>query len=42
MCVLGNWNAGTPPSANTIPEPGTLALLGLMTVGMLKRRRAVC
>ncbi len=38
--VLGNWNAGDPPleSAN-IPEPATLALLGLGGVACVIRRR---
>jgi len=39
--VLGNWNAGTPPGAGAaVPEPATLALLGLGGLAMLKRRRA--
>lgn len=39
--VLGNWNAGTPPSGgNTIPEPASLAMLGLGSLAMLRRRRA--
>jgi hypothetical protein len=37
--VLGNWNAGTPPSdASNIPEPGTLACLGLVAMTLLRRR----
>jgi matrixin len=36
--VLGNWNAGTPPTAGAaIPEPGTLALLGLALPALLRR-----
>jgi hypothetical protein len=38
--VLGNWNAGTPPAANAIPEPATLALLGLGGPALLRRRGA--
>ena len=38
--VLGNWNAGTPPSAGaTIPEPGTLVLLGAGGHMIMLRRR---
>jgi len=38
--VLGNWNAGTPPSSTaTIPEPGTLVCLGLMSLIPLRRRQ---
>jgi PEP-CTERM motif len=38
--VLGNWNAGTPPpGASAVPEPASLALLGLGGLAMLKRRR---
>ncbi|MEZ6190601.1 MAG: PEP-CTERM sorting domain-containing protein [Phycisphaerales bacterium] len=36
--VLGNWNAGTPPAGNTVPEPATLALLGLGGAALLRRR----
>lgn len=38
--VLGNWNAGTPPSeASNIPEPGTVVMLGVGGMGMVRRRR---
>ncbi len=37
--VLGNWNAGTPPPpAAVIPEPTTLALLGISGLAMLRRQ----
>ncbi len=36
--VLGNWNAGTPPTGSAnIPEPGTVALLYLGVVSMIRR-----
>ena len=35
--VLGNWNAGTPPGASAVPEPGTLAVLGLGVPVLLRR-----
>lgn len=37
--VLGNWNAGTPPAASAVPEPASLALLGLAGLAGLARRR---
>ena len=44
--VLGNWNAGTPPgvpgAGNAVPEPGTMGVLGLMGLGLLKRGRPAC
>jgi PEP-CTERM motif-containing protein len=36
--VLGNWNAGTPPAAGVVPEPTTLAVLGLGGLALLRRR----
>ncbi len=37
--VLGSWNAGTPPAPTVVPEPTTLALLGLGTVAAMRRRK---
>jgi hypothetical protein len=37
--VLGNWNAGAPlPPGGAVPEPATLAIMGLAAVAMLRRR----
>ena len=36
--VLNNWNAGTPPTASVVPEPATLALIGLGGLAMIRRR----
>jgi PEP-CTERM motif len=37
--VLGNWNAGTPPAASAVPEPASVALLGLGGTLILRRRK---
>ncbi len=40
--VLGNWNAGTPPPPGAVvPEPGTLAVLFVGGLGLLRRGRPV-
>ncbi len=36
--VLGNWNAGTPPAGATVPEPTTMAVLGMGGLLLLKRK----
>jgi MYXO-CTERM domain-containing protein len=40
--VLGNWNAGTPPTGGSpsIPEPASMVLLGLGGLTLLRRRSA--
>jgi len=41
--VLADWNMSAPPSTgNAIPEPGTLAMLGLGAMAALKRARRKC
>jgi hypothetical protein len=38
--VLGNWNAGSPPGNSAIiPEPTTLAMIGLGGMAILRRRK---
>ncbi len=37
--VLNNWNSGTPSSAGVIPEPASIALLGLGWGVLLRRSR---
>jgi hypothetical protein len=38
--VLGNWNAGTPPAGNAVPEPASLALFTTAGLTAMGRRRA--
>ncbi len=35
--VLSRWNNGTPPAASTVPEPVSLALMGMAGLYMLRR-----
>ena len=37
--VLNNWNTGTPPAGSAVPEPATVALLGLGGAALFGRRR---
>ncbi len=38
--ILNNWNAGTPPGSQaSIPEPGTLLLAGLASLGLIRRQQ---
>ncbi len=39
--VLAAWNAGVPPVSSTIPEPGTLALLGATGILFSGRKTTV-
>ena len=38
--VLGNWNAGTPPTSgeSSVPEPATAGLIALAGLGIMSRR----
>ena len=37
--VITYWGTGTPPEPGPVPEPATLAVLGLSAFGLLVRRR---
>ncbi len=37
--LLGNWTGPPPPGGAAVPEPATLALLGLGGLTVLRRRR---
>ncbi len=42
--VLGNWNAGTPPPGEasvTVPEPGTLVVLTIGAISLMRRQGSV-